>query len=422
MQNSGKQVSSAGVMAQGGEEGVDSMLGCLNLLADVTEVVEMSDDEEDHVAVPVRWSLFGKVLSPLVTHSQTIQAAMRPVWGNPTGLKIRTVVDNVFVADFANLADRDRAREGAPWMVKRHAVILHDYDPRLRPSDVKFDFMQIWVRILNLPFEWMNDTKGLKIAKLINKHCKVDVDDSGEASGSFLRARVAIPIDQPLQRWVTVKRGSEELRFDLQYEKLPFYCFSCGLTGHGELECKTPTDRDGAGKLPFDRNLWAPEERRKKLQSFGQAATSASCNSDSAERGSGRTNCFIASASSRTSCDPREDAVTNLHDQEVSSPPTKSNAPELARARGSDTPRNLFSAVVPSETKQLRKRKLYSGLGSKGGSGAKGKDKNPISLGLDLALVVPGKGSICFTDPGATVTEWNESIDGIDQESGYGGM
>jgi hypothetical protein len=38
------------------------------------------------------------------------------------------------------------------------------------------------------------------------------------------------------------REGRDEI-FHLQYEKLPFYCFGCGLLGHGELECKTPADR-----------------------------------------------------------------------------------------------------------------------------------------------------------------------------------
>jgi hypothetical protein len=252
----------AGAPVEGAEEGVNSMMGRLNLLADETDVVEMSDDEDAGGAAAEQWALDGKVLSPNVIHIQTIRAAMRPAWGNPRGLRVRPAGDNVFVAVFANKADRDRAQEGMPWMVGRHAV-LQAHDPRLRLSDVRFDSMTIWVRILNLPFEWMNDKKGLKIMKVIDKHCVVDVDEFGVAAGTFLRANVAIPIDQPLRRWVTIRREGRDEGFHLQYEKLPFYCFGCGIIGHGELECKTPADRDALGKLPFDKNLRAPEEKKE---------------------------------------------------------------------------------------------------------------------------------------------------------------
>ena len=84
----------------------------------------------------------------------------------------------------------------------RHAVILQEQNPRLRPSEIRFDSMSIWVRILDLPYEWMNEKKGLKIAKMIDKNCSVDVDEFGFASGTFLRAKVAIPLAQPLRLWV----------------------------------------------------------------------------------------------------------------------------------------------------------------------------------------------------------------------------
>ena len=65
-------------------------------------------------------------------------------------------------------------------------------------------------------------------------------------------------------------------KFELQYEKLHFY-LSCGLIGHGDLECHFPAAQ---GKLPFDRKLRAPNDRRKKLQPFSQADATSSWNSD----------------------------------------------------------------------------------------------------------------------------------------------
>jgi hypothetical protein len=47
---------------------------------------------------------------------------------------------------------------------------------------------------------------------------------------------------------------SEEPRwFHIQYEKLPFYCFECGIMGHSEVECLHPVERDeqGHSEAPF---------------------------------------------------------------------------------------------------------------------------------------------------------------------------
>lgn len=256
--------------------------------------------------------------------------------------------DNVFVADFANKGDRDRAQEGTPWMVGRHAVILRDYDPRLRPSEIRFDSMAIWARIINLPFELMNNRKGLKIAKMIDKNCKVDVDEDGEASGTFLRARVAIPFAEPIRRWVTISRGGATEKFELQYEKLPFICFSCGLIGHSDLECPNPAERDSDGKLPFDRGLRAPEDRRRRMQSFSQAAASASWYSDPIDRGGGGgAKSFPGSAASRTSRESGEGENVKSGKQEVASPP-----PKVKLAQGASRVSEIAKKLFPAETER----------------------------------------------------------------------
>jgi hypothetical protein len=161
-----------------------------------------------------------------------------------------------------------------PWMVGRYAVILKPYDEKLSASEIVFDSMEIWVRILNLPLGWMNQPRGSRAMNLIGQVVKMDVDADGKASGAFLRARVAIEIAKLLHRGVLLRMNKiEEPRwFDMQYERLPFYCFTCGILGHSEVDCPHPVAQNEAGKLPYDVPLRAPKERRRRLPSFAEAA------------------------------------------------------------------------------------------------------------------------------------------------------
>jgi hypothetical protein len=130
-------------------------------------------------------------------------------------------------------------RGGSPWIFGKHALILQDYDERLRPSEIGFDRLEIWARILNIPLGWMNETCGSRAMSLIGEVRKMDVDKHGKANGPFLRARVAIDINKPVRRGVmlhTKKAGDPEW-FDVQYEKRSFYCLNCGVMGHSELQC-----------------------------------------------------------------------------------------------------------------------------------------------------------------------------------------
>jgi hypothetical protein len=109
---------------------------------------------------------------------------------------------------------------------------------------------------------------------LIGQVGKMDVDADGKASGVYLRACVAIEIDKPLRRGVLLRLSKTEdpLWFQVQYERLLFYCFCCGVIDHSKVDCLHPVPRDEQGKLPYDVQLRASEERRRRPQPFAGAA------------------------------------------------------------------------------------------------------------------------------------------------------
>jgi hypothetical protein len=56
LERQGKMKTKIGEADEGVADGVDSMMGRLNLLADVTDVVDMSDNEEEDGSTLVKWS------------------------------------------------------------------------------------------------------------------------------------------------------------------------------------------------------------------------------------------------------------------------------------------------------------------------------------------------------------------------------
>lgn len=119
---------------------------------------------------------------------------------------------------------------------------------------------------------------------LIGQVVKMDVDADGKASGAFLRTRMAVEIDKPIRQGVLLRmnRNEEPRWFQAQYERLPYFCFACGMIGHSEVECPNPMARDDNGKLPYDIQLRAKERKRRPLsfasttaESFGSGSSSA---------------------------------------------------------------------------------------------------------------------------------------------------
>ena len=257
----------------GVEEQVSELFGKLNLSAKEKEVLVLEDGEDSSSDV-VNHAVIGKVLAPNSLPLQTIMAAMRPAWGNPKGLLARMVGDNLFIAEFESEMDKKRILDGSPWYIGRQAVgrqvvILKEFNYDLRPSEVSFDDLAIWVNILNLPLALRDERWGLKLAgKIGKKVLKIDVDSQKRALGKDLRARVLISLKDPLPRGVSVfsSRRQRKEWYDVVYERLPFFCFSCGIIGHSEIECPTTATRDEKGCLPYSEKLRAPEERRFKNQ------------------------------------------------------------------------------------------------------------------------------------------------------------
>lgn len=276
-------MATTGSGSGGGEDAtpnpnVTELLQQLNLTEEEGAITDFTDDEETEEFPQVEWAIVGKVLSPTPIHVNTVHSAMKPAWGNPVRLKIRAIGErsaNMFMAEFGCSADMDWVLAGTPWMVGRYAIVLQDYDEKLSASEIIFDRMEIWVRIRNLPLGWMNRSRGARAMSLIGNVVKMDVDFDGKASGAFLRACVAIEIDKPLRRGVLLRmnRQDEPRWFQAQFEKLPFYCFVCGIIGHSEIECVHPVARDVHGKLPYDVQLRAPEDKKKRPLSFAGAAT-----------------------------------------------------------------------------------------------------------------------------------------------------
>jgi hypothetical protein len=304
-------------MPQGLEQQVSDLFGKLNLTAKEKNTLVLEDAEDSDLAV-VNHVVIGKVLAPNPMQLQTIMSAMRPAWGNPRGLEARMVGDNLFIAEFESEFDKSRVLEGSPWYIGRQAVdrqtvILQDFNSDMRPTDFSFNEMAIWVNILNLPLGLRNEKWGFEIAGKIGKEVlKVDVDEQKRAVGKELRARVVIPLNEPLPRGVYVfsSRRQRKEWYDVVYERLPYFCFSCGIIGHSEIECPTPAMRDDKGCLPCSEKLRAPKDRRLKYQSewHGQGDTSPrKSNSSGMWGGSGRKKMISEKSNDHNKVCNRED-------------------------------------------------------------------------------------------------------------------
>ncbi|KAE8766297.1 hypothetical protein D1007_62494 [Hordeum vulgare] len=276
--------------AAGGGEAVEDMMKRLNLTSKEATPLILDDEGDDEPHCP-EWALIGKVLAPNTLHVNTITVVVRPAWGNLKGLVVRPMGPNMFLAEFGSEADKTRVAMGGPWYLgNKHAILLKDFDVSIKPEDVIFDRLPIWVRIMKLDYGLMNAERGTPLAARLGEVEQVEVDENGKAWGPFLRARVVIDPTQPIMRCVSVysKKKDTTILFDVMYERLSMFCFSCGLLGHSSLVCPTPADRDSEGKLPYRGDkLCVPERKRRDAGSSNDQSQSSRNSRTGYEAGSG---------------------------------------------------------------------------------------------------------------------------------------
>ncbi|KAE8776659.1 hypothetical protein D1007_50640 [Hordeum vulgare] len=238
---------------------MEEALGKLDISEE--EATPLVIDDSEGGSQP-KWLLAGRVMCCNLLHIQMIQSALRPAWGNHRELLFRSLGENTFAAEFESKRDRDRVWDGSPWHINKHAVILQNLEEHMQPSELVFESLPVWVRVVNLPYNLRNNKWGLAIARQIDKTASIVQID---LVGGFLRARVSIDVRKPLRRWILIesaKRRSTD-KYEIEYEHIPHFCFSCGRLGHAYPFCPSPGTRDENGDLLFKPSLRAAEDRRR---------------------------------------------------------------------------------------------------------------------------------------------------------------
>jgi hypothetical protein len=170
-----------------------------------------------------------------------LEKAMQRAWVLHRSAQFRDIGDNRFVVRFSSEGDWRHVMKNGPWQFDFNAVLLRDYAGSERPSDMVFDQMEVWVRVLNLPMDMMNRFFGELIGNWVGKFISVEVDEEGLAWGKELRIRVAVRVDQPLLRGVSIKESEDAVEgtwFDIKYERIPHFCFDCGCLVHPDEVCQ----------------------------------------------------------------------------------------------------------------------------------------------------------------------------------------
>nr|GME06049.1 uncharacterized protein LOC109151131 [Ipomoea batatas] len=102
----------------------------------------------------------------------------------------------------------------------------------------------------------------MAIGNFIGEFVRIDEEAFCGWWKSFIRIRVRLNILKPLVSQMRIRNGGNWSWINFRYERLPHFCFICGLIGHTEMYCPKPIDDPNSSleKL-FGAWLRAPNRR-----------------------------------------------------------------------------------------------------------------------------------------------------------------
>ncbi|KAH7841280.1 hypothetical protein Vadar_027865 [Vaccinium darrowii] len=220
------------------DDDLSDRLRSFHLTAEEQGEVDLSGEDVKASEEECRTSLFGKVISQKAVNFSGLRSTMEMVWGNPKNFKVLEIGNGIYQFILPFETDVIRILNGKPWFFNNHFLILERWNPKVQPHLYSFNLTPIWIQIWGLPIQYSSKEVGLKLGSKIGYVDDVSLPVTGSKKGKFVRVRVHTDITLPLKRGCMVRmEASQPFWVEFRYERLPNFCFYCGLVGHDLQSC-----------------------------------------------------------------------------------------------------------------------------------------------------------------------------------------
>lgn len=225
--------------------------------------------EESHVQESVnncKNSLIGKILSTKPIPTSVLYSTLNGIWCNPLGFKINEIEGKLYQITMDNEQDVARIVKGSPWIVRNCWLIIHAWDRKTNPSDLNFSKIPLWVQFWGLPLHCKSIMMGEQIGSQIGEVMDVGMYDYPE-NARILKVKIWFDITSQIRAGLYIGNEVDGVNWvDFRYENLPMFCFGCGLVGHTEDNCSSPS----SFKLTANEGSTNPRGAWLRSKAFGR--------------------------------------------------------------------------------------------------------------------------------------------------------
>ena len=235
-------------------------------------------DEEEPSQGP-KWCIVGRLLTKRNINFKAIQDIMLSVWSPVMKVWMKELESNLFLIQFEHEMDYDKVINGGPWTFDQHLFVFEPLQQDSNPHSVVLNYADFWVQVYDLCTGYISEQVVKAIGNYIGQFVYSDPKNFDGLWKSFLRVRVRMDISKSLKKNMKIKkRNQEETWVNFKYERLPNFCFFCGIIGHAERSCvklyqypdkNAPRLFGTFLRAPVGRSQVKPNSQWKISQSYG---------------------------------------------------------------------------------------------------------------------------------------------------------
>ncbi|CAL1411115.1 unnamed protein product [Linum trigynum] len=211
----------------------------ISLSEEEINAIKVEENDVDNMAdcIVEELGVVGKLLGARKPGMKFLKAALVAAWKPIQDFDVQVLEENFLVFQFIQAEDRTKALYGGPWHFENQLIIIRPVDRGKELKDTDFSCSEMWVRIRKIPAKLRTENMATKIGAMFGTLKVYDNANSGVWS-NYMRLRVTFQITKPLRRGVLLEVDNRKQWYVVAYEKLPNFCYNCGMLGHLKKDCQ----------------------------------------------------------------------------------------------------------------------------------------------------------------------------------------
>ncbi|XP_039118817.1 uncharacterized protein LOC120254910 [Dioscorea cayenensis subsp. rotundata] len=218
----------------------------LNKLKESTsDFIRLDSDLLNRAHLKFQHALYGKLFGKSPPFEQ-VKADLLAKWGMFGTILISDLPNGFLLIRCPSQQIMKKLLLDGPWAVNGIILQISPWKPFFEPSFAKLSTATIWLQFHNLPMELWDGETLETIVSQFGTLLKVDDFTVSLSRSKYARVCVEIDLSKPLCRGFWVGDDMNKVFVVVMYERLPTFCYTCGLIGHGSNSCSRSA-ASGAG-------------------------------------------------------------------------------------------------------------------------------------------------------------------------------